>query len=357
MTDKLRRWQQGWSGTKRIVIASRIESLFADESRAVISDAGLEIVQTTLHDEQGKLRDEVLGAEVLVSAGVPMDADIFRQLDRTRFLLRPYVGYDDLDIDAATEQGILVANVPDTFIEEVANHALALILAANRKLLPMDRFVRNGRWFEGEKAREVAAPMQRLSTMTLGLVGFGNIARLVAQRALPFGFRMLAADPYLDPETVAGTNVELVPLEQLLRESDVVSIHVFLSKETRGLMNAERLALMKPTAILVNTARGPVVDEAALIEALRSGRLAGAALDVMEVEPLDPGSPLCSFENVLLAPHLASFSDEGDALHRIRVGHLAVQGARGLPERKVVVNKTLYDELVELPAMAGVRKH
>jgi D-3-phosphoglycerate dehydrogenase len=352
----LRRWRQGWAGTKRIVVAARPESPLADESRAVIDQTGLELVETTLRDERGKLRQEVLDAEVLVSAGMPMDAETFRQLERTRFVLRPYVGYDDLDIEAATEAGILVANVPDTFVEEVANHALALILAANRRLLPMDRLVRDGRWFRGVKARELARPMPRLSTMTLGLVGFGNIARLTAKRALPFGFRIIASDPYVDPESVVGTNVELVPLDQLLRESDVVSVHVFLSKETRGLLSAERLALMKPTAVLVNTARGPVVDEAALCDALRNGRLAGAALDVMAVEPLDPASPLCGMENVILAPHLASYSDEGVALHFVRVGHLAVQGARGLPERKVVINKSLFDEVVGLPAMANVQK-
>jgi D-3-phosphoglycerate dehydrogenase len=123
------------------------------------------------------------------------------------------------------------------------------------------------------------------------------------------------------------------------------------------MINARCFALMKPTAMLVNTSRGPVVDEAALVEALQSGRLAGAGLDVFENEPLDPASPLTRMDNVILAPHLASYSNEGDKLHRLRVGHLAVQGARGLPERKVVINKGLYDRVAELPEMAGVKRH
>src|SRR5438876_3996745 len=137
----------------------------------------------------------------------------------------------------------------------------------------MDRFVREGRWAAGEVARELARPMRRLSTMTLGLVGFGNIGRLVAARAAPFGFRVIAADPYVSPEVAAEYGVTLVPLDELMRQSDIVSVHVFLNKETRHLLDSERLSIMKPTAVLVNTSRGPTVDESALADALQAGRL------------------------------------------------------------------------------------
>jgi len=354
--DTLDRWRQGWKGTRRVVVASAAPVVWP-ETRAVLEPAGIEIVPTTLRDGNGELSAGATGAEVLISGGIPLDAVMFARLARARFVLRPYVGYDDIDVDAATRHGILVANVPDTFIEEVANHALALILAANRRLPRMERFVREGRWAAGEDPWVAARPVSRLSTMTLGLVGFGNIGRLVAERARPFGFRLLAADPYVAAETAAPYGVRLVGLEDLLRASDVVSLHVLLTPETRHLLDAARLALMKPTAILVNTSRGPVVDEAALVEALRAGRLAGAALDVFETEPLDPESPLARLDEVILAPHLGSYSVEGVALHRRRVGQLALQAATGLPERKVVLNKPLYDRVAALPACAAVTRH
>ena len=354
--DALARWRHGWQGTGRVVVTGRFG--IGDETRAVLEEAGLEIVLTQLRDERGALIEAAADAEVLISGGAPMGADVFAGLKRARFVLRPYVGYDDIDVDAATEHGILVANVPDTFVQEVAEHSMALLLAASRRLPQMDRFVRDGRWAAGEQARVVARPIRRLSTTTLGLLGFGNIGRLVAKRAAPFGFRMLAYDPYVPAETGTDYGVSLVSLEELLRESDIVSLHVFLNADTRHLIDAARLAQMKSTAILVNTSRGPVVEEPALIDALQSGRLAGAALDVFEKEPLDPASPLIQMDNVILAPHLASYSEEGDSLHRRRVGQLALQAASGgLPERKVIINKELYDRLAALTELAGAKRY
>jgi D-3-phosphoglycerate dehydrogenase len=263
-----------------------------------------------------------------------------------RFVLRPYVGYDDIDVDALTDNGILFANVPDAFIEEVANQALALILGTNRKLLEMDGFVRQGKWSAGGRARQVAAPIRRLSQLTLGLIGFGNIARLVVERARPFGFSFLATDPFVQPEVAEAMGVRLVSLDELLAESDIVSVHAFLNKDTRGMLNAQRFAQMKPGSYLINTSRGPVVDEAALIDALRSGHLGGAGLDVFEQEPVAADNPLLSMGNVILAPHLASYSVEGDLRHQERTAEIALQVLNGgLPERKVVVNKDLYDQI------------
>ncbi len=350
------RWQpDGWSQPGRVALAHAAPMDPANITRDALIEGGIELVEAAPYDDRGVVPASVSDADVVISGGASLDAEFFNQIRRARFLLRPYVGYDDIDVDAATERGILVANVPDTFVEEVANHTLALLLAANRKLLLMDRWVRAGAWEGGGKAREVARPIRRLSTLTLGLVGFGNIGRLVARRALPFGFRILAHDPYIAPDSVDATEVKLVDLDELLRTSDIVSLHVFLGPETRKLIDAGKLALMKPEAYLVNTSRGPVVDELALVEALRAGRLAGAALDVFEVEPLPPGSPLLSMDNVVLAPHLASYSDEGDYLHRLRVAQIALQVARGgLPERKVVINKGLYDRLAALPELATI---
>jgi D-3-phosphoglycerate dehydrogenase len=355
--ESLERWRTGWVGTRRIVVASASPVVWP-ETRSVLEGRGIAIDAVALRDGNGALSADAAAAEVLISGGHALDADVFAHLRRARFVLRPYVGYDDIDVEAATRHGILVGNVPDTFIEEVANHTLALILAANRRLRRMDRFVRDGRWKAGEDPWVAARPVARLSLLTLGLVGFGNIARLVAERARPFGFRILAVDPYVAPESAAPYGVQLVSLEALLRESDLVSVHVLLTRETRHLLDATRLGWMKPTAMLVNTSRGAVVDEAALVDALRAGRLAGAALDVFEAEPLDPRSPLTQLEDVILAPHLASYSVEGVALHRSRVGQLALEAASGgLPERKVILNKDLYDRVAALPECARVTRY
>jgi D-3-phosphoglycerate dehydrogenase len=234
LSDPLARWQHGWPGTRRIVVAGGAASVLGSETKAAIADAGLELLMATLRDPSGNVTPEAAEAEVIISGGTPLDAAAFNALEGARFLLRPYVGYDDIDVDAATARGILVANVPDTFIQEVADHALALLLAANRKLFEMDRFVRDGRWFRGEVAREVAHPMRRLSTMTLGLLGFGNIARLVAARALPFGLRIIAHDPYVPADAAAGTGVTMVSRDDLLREARAREIDYEIQDEDPG---------------------------------------------------------------------------------------------------------------------------
>lgn len=343
------RWRPGeWIVPGKVCFTSRSGgSPSADDpTHAALLAQGIHLALAPLYDASGRLSAELIEADVVVSGGLPLGAAVFKQLPKTRLLLRPYVGYDDIDVDAATAEGILVANVPDAFSEEVANHAMCLILAANQQLLVSDRYVRSGEWERRRGRPHWNPPIHRLSVQTLGLIGFGNIARLVAQRARAFGYRLLACDPYVAPEVAAQFDVTLVPLEQLLAEADVVSIHTFLAPGTRHLLNAERLAQMKRGAYLVNTARGPIVDEEALIEALRSGHLAGAALDVMETEPLPATSPLIQMENVILTPHMASASVEGAQALRRRVAEIAASVALGrLPERHVVVNKALYDLL------------
>ncbi|HXI15057.1 MAG TPA: C-terminal binding protein [Chloroflexota bacterium] len=297
-------------------------------------------------DEGGKATKDVLDADVVISGGMPLGEAEFKQLPKTRLVLRPYVGYDDIDVDAATAQGILVANVPDAFSEEVANHALALILGANQQLLISDRYVRSGEWEQNRGRPKRTVEIRRLSALTLGLVGFGNIARMVAERARPFGFSMLAYDPFLKQEVADPYNVTLVTLDQLLADSDFVSIHTFLHASTRHLINKERLLQMKPGAYLVNTARGPIVDEKALVEVLTTGHLAGAALDVTEVEPLVKTSALNDLDNVTLTPHMASESVEGRQTLTRRVAEIARSVAMGqLPERHVTINKPLYDQI------------
>jgi D-3-phosphoglycerate dehydrogenase len=353
LTSRVSLWRES---VTRVAVAGGPTSSLSPATKNALSGAPIELIQRPLREPDGSVASEVAQADVLITGGAKLDADTFGKLGRVRFVLRPYVGYDDIDVDGATQHGILFANVPDTFIEEVANHTLALILAANRALIPMDQFMRTGRWSAGERARGPHLPIRRPSYLTLGLVGFGNIGRLVADRARPFGFKMLAADPYVQPDVAAAMGVTMVELDELMAQSDIVSLHVFLNAATRGLIDARRLRLMKKDAYLVNTSRGPVVDEAALIEALRSGQLAGAGLDVFEQEPVAADNPLLKMDNVLLTPHIASYSIEGDALHQQRIADIVLHVVNGnLPERKVVVNKDLYDQIAErlTPARAG----
>ena len=353
--DELERWRNPghWRRPGAVAITQRSPGRAGDATLTMLQEAGIAATVAPLLDEQGNVSSAVQQADVVVSGGQRLTADAIGQMHTCRLLLRPYVGYDDIDVDAATVAGILFANVPDAFSEEVANHAVALILALNRELLRMDRYVRAGAW--GTHRTRADLELHRPAVQTLGLVGFGVIARMVAERVRPFGYRLLVSDPNIPAQDATPYGATVVPLEQLLAESDVVSLHALLNADTRHLMNAERLAQMKQGAVLINTCRGPVVDEMALTAALRSGHLVGAGLDVFEQEPIDQSHPLVAMEQVILTPHAASQSVEGAAQLRRRVAEITASVAGGaLPERKVVVNKALYDRVAGLPDLANV---
>jgi D-3-phosphoglycerate dehydrogenase len=342
MNTRTELWQRPPS---QIAVAGSPGFRLAPTVRQAIVAHDVKLIEQPLR-QGAQVTPAVAEADVLITGMAVIDDAVASQLRNVRFVLRPYVGYDDIDVDALTNHGILFANVPDAFIEEVANQTLALILACNRKIVPTDAFVKRGDWSAGAANRTASVPIRRLSALTLGLVGFGNISRLVVERARPFGLRMLAADPYVDPEVFQSCGVERASLERVMAEADIVSVHVLLNRDTRHLVGAPQLALMKPDAVLINTSRGPVVDEAALVAALQAGRLAGAGLDVFEVEPVPADSPLLSMPNVVLSAHIASYSQEGDVAHTLRTLDIlsrVVEG--GLPERKVVVNRDLYDAL------------
>jgi len=226
------------------------------------------------------------------------------------------VGCDYVDVAAATARGIPVTNIPDTFIEEVADHAMMLLLSSFRRLVVQDRMVREGRWREGRPA--LSQP--RLLGQTLGFIAFGHVARQVAVRAKPFGFRMLAYDPYIEELTMSPYGVEPVTLEELLKNSDFVSMHAPATEDAKRMLTEKHFRMMKPSALFINTGRGATVDEPALIKALQQGWIAGAGLDVLETEPPDPGNPLLKMDNVILTPHVASASGRFDPARRRRVG-------------------------------------
>ncbi|HVB28663.1 MAG TPA: C-terminal binding protein [Terriglobia bacterium] len=273
-------------------------------------------------------------AEVLIVSTAPITREFLSELSQLKGLVRLGIGVDSVDLDAATDLGIAVANVPEFCQEEVAEHALGLLLAVARKIPRADRITRQGKWVAG--IQESMLPIRRLSGQTLGLVGFGRIAQRLAGMAKALGLRVVASDPYVAPEMAEAAGVLLMPLEELLPQADIVSLHVPLTPETHHLINSEAFALMKHGALLVNTARGSVVDEVALERALAEGLLAGAGLDVLEHEPPRTPHPLLEFDNVVVTCHYASCSFEAYADLRRSVSEQAAQILRGEFPRHLV---------------------
>jgi D-3-phosphoglycerate dehydrogenase len=267
-------------------------------------------------------------AEGIMVRRLPVTAELVRRFRRCRILLRTGVGTDNVDVAAATAAGIIVGHVPAYCIDEVSTHAIALLLAVVRRVVGTHRKMERGGWevHRGE-------PIWRPAGRALGLVGLGNIGQAVAHKLAGWNLRLLAADPYVEPAKAAALGVKLVALDTLWRESDYVSLHCPLLPETRHLINERTLALLKPGAILVNTARGPVVDTRALLAALDAGRLDGAALDVFEEEPPPADSPLRSHPRVVLSDHTAWYSEESQAqLQRTGAEEVARVCTGGLPQ-------------------------
>jgi glyoxylate reductase len=235
----------------------------------------------------------------------PIDAAVLDAGRRLRVIANMAVGYDNVDVSAATERGILVTNTPGVLTETTADLAFALLLAAARRVAEGDRLTRTGGWKAWHPSFLLGHDVHGA---TLGIVGLGQIGRAVARRARGFDMRLLYHSRTRRRETEAELGLEFVELEQLLKESDFVTLHVFLSPQTRHLIGERELALMKPTAVLVNTTRGPVIDQRALYRALKEGRIAAAGLDVAEEEPIPLGDPLLTLDNVTITPHVGSAS-------------------------------------------------
>jgi D-3-phosphoglycerate dehydrogenase / 2-oxoglutarate reductase len=265
-------------------------------------------------------------ADALYAKGRRITKRIIDGLERCKVIALGSVGVDSVDVAAATAKCIPVTNVPDTFIEEVADHAMMLLLASFRRLVVQDRIVREGRWSEG---RPMLSQFPRLMGQTLGFVAFGHVARAVSVRARGFGVHMLAYDPYVEELVMSEYGVEPVSLTELLQRSDIVSMHAPSTPDAHHLLREEHFRLMKREALFINTGRGPTVDEAALTKALQEGWIAGAGLDVFEQEPIAPGNPLLRMDNVILTAHVASASARFDPVRKRRVGQeiaLVLQG-------------------------------
>jgi D-3-phosphoglycerate dehydrogenase len=255
-------------------------------------------------------------AEIILTTWIRFSPEVIRTLERCQLIVRYGIGVDTIDLATATECGIVVANAPTYCVAEVADHASALLLTLARRIPWLDRQVRAGEWVS---AQQGFWGVRRLSELTLGIVGMGKIGSQVAKRLAPFGCRILAFDPFISAEQIRARGGEPRPLDQLMQTSDLVTLHVPLTPQTRHLIDESKLALMKPSASIINTSRGPVIDEAALIRALQENRLFGAALDVLTQEPPAPDNPLLSMDpqRVILTPHFAASSEEvHPAVHR-----------------------------------------
>jgi D-3-phosphoglycerate dehydrogenase len=283
------------------------------------------------HDGQDTvaLIEALRRVDAVMVQGRPFDPAAFAHMGlhgRCKGLVSFGHGFDHLDVDAATTHGVILANTASFGTEEVSNHALMLLLACARKLVLHDRLLRQGAW-----TRKHLAPMGHVAGQVLGLIGIGHIGRALARKARALDLRVIAYDPYVSSWDAKEYGVEMAPsVDEVCRQADYVSLHVPLGPATRHLIGRRQLELMKPTAYLINCARGGVVDEAALVEVLRAGRIAGAGLDVFEQEPLPPDSPLFPLDNVTLTNHYASYSEAAWERAETQLGEEAVRIATGM---------------------------
>lgn len=270
----------------------------------------VDLVQLAFADSEDAVIEAGRGAGALLLSGGWATRRVIEALPDLRVISRYGVGYDRVDLAAATDHRVIVANVRTggVFNQEMSNHAILLLLACAKKLLPLDRIARTARW--GDR-QPYMSPMVQVYDQVLGLVGLGDIGRMTAKKAQAFDLKVIAYDPFTTPAVAENLGVELVTLDDLLRRSDFVSVHCPLLPETQRLIGEAQFRLMKPSAYIINTARGPIIDEQAMIAALRDKRIAGAGLDVLDKEPPSPDNPLLTMENVVLTPHCAGISDRG----------------------------------------------
>lgn len=290
-----------------------------DLERDIIESAGftMDIIQPICKTEDDIIRT-CGDADALLVQWAPVTRRVLEALPKVRCIVRYGVGVNNFDLDAARDLGVVAANVPDFCVEEVANHALAMILSLCRRIPQDHHQILQGAW-----GVNPFRPIHALSDLTLGFVSFGKIARNLARKAKMLGFNLIAQDPFVNNAVFAEYGAKRVEFMELIEQADIVSLHCPLIPETTHLMNRESFGRMKPGALLINTSRGPVVHEEALVEALQSGRLGGAGLDVFEEEPLPAGSPLRGFPNVILTSHAASVSEKAVEILQRKAGEAA----------------------------------
>jgi D-3-phosphoglycerate dehydrogenase len=302
-----------------------------DRERAIAQRHGCSFAEYDVRSEDDTAR-AVRGSKVVFVNFAPITRKVLSQLAPGAVVIRYGIGFDNVDMRAAREFGVMVCNVPDYGADTVADHTVALLLALLRRVVVYTQGIRADSWLQPGDVGSIRG----FAETTVGLIGTGRIGRAVATRLAPFGFRVVAFDPFVDGEALRSVGIVPLGLDELLAEADAVSLHAPLTDGSHHLLNAARLAKLKPGAVVVNTSRGPLVDESALADALHTGRLAGAALDVYETEPLPAASRLRDIPNVLLTPHAAFYSDTSLANLQRLAAEEADRALSGIPLRCVV---------------------
>ena len=299
-----------------------------EPEREVLAQIGAEIIEAPDGSED-TLASLAVDCDAIMTCFAQVTERVVRSAEKCMVISRYGVGVDNIAVDTATELGIPVTYVPDYSVDEVSDHVMALLLTWNRQVGFYDRVAKEGRW-EGTRS---PVPLVRLRGRTMGIVGLGRIGRSVAAKSLAFGLEVLAHDPFLPVDGPRPQGVELVDLPNLLERSDYISLHTPLNDETRGLISTAELALMKSSAFLINCARGPIIDEAALYVALRDGKIGGAGLDVME-QALPPADhPMFQLDNLLVTPHVGFLSQESVHELEVRTAKATVDVLQGrMPE-------------------------
>lgn len=321
-----------------VAFSERLAPLTSHEDRLrVVLDADLRVVPLWTVDE---IATQAGAADALIIGSVePLTREAMERLPRCRVIVRRGVGVDNVDLEAATALGIVVAFVPDASVQEVSDHALALVLALERKVATLNAFVKTGSWTQHTDDLAAARRgMRRLAELTLGIVGFGRIGREFARKAAALFARIVVFDPYAAGEP----SVEMVDFPTLLASSDVISLHSPLTDDTRHLFDVAAFGAMKAGATIVNTSRGGLIDTSALVGALRAGQLRGAGIDVTESEPLQPGSELLALENVVLTGHSAASSDSSAAQSRASTVTAVIDALHGR-RPAFVANESVLD--------------
>ena len=305
-----------------VVTAYTFPNLEIEQS--ILSASGFEL-RSGNNKEIPALQALAAEADAVITQFAPVNAEVIGAMQRAKVIVRYGIGYDNVDVKAARERGIPVCNVPDYCIDEVADHTLAFILGVTRQVVPNTLHVREGKW-------GLASPLDQLRTLrdqTVGLVGFGRIGREVAARLAPFKCRRLVHDAFVPADAVRAAGCEPVAIDELLAQSDIVTLHCPSTPQTKKLLNATSIARMKPGSMVINLARGDLIDTAAFVAALQSGHLAGAAIDVCDPEPIPADSPLRSLSNVITASHIASASPKAVRTLRETAAKIAAMALRG----------------------------
>lgn len=303
-----------------------------DLETSVLTSGGVEVVSSKEKLPPAETAELVRGADAVITQFTVIDAEVIAAMDRAKVIVRYGVGYDNVDIAAAAARGIPVLNIPDYCVHEVADHALALILATNRQVVPNALHLRDGQWGMATPLANVHA----LASQTVGVVGFGRIGREVVRRLLAFRARVLVFDPAVDAAEITAAGAEPASIDDVLTQSDIITPHCPSLTQTKRMFNAAAFAKMKPGAVFVNVTRGDLADSDDLLAALQSGHLGSAALDVFDPEPIPADHPIRSLPNVILAAHIAWASPAAVVQLRTTAAELALRAIRGEPLPNIV---------------------